>query len=156
MKLAKMQTDTLKDSQSLLNNYSLNTIFERKKNLSKDFIKNNIKNVSKFSSKVSWDKGSNGSITARNNSSKCKVIRNNESNGNIRNLNSSRIQLISKAGKAISATNVSKCQRLNRISNWDTYQTKAQICLLTEISAKMKRTGYGSTQMTDQECNRIA
>jgi len=35
----------------LTKNYSLNTIFERKKNMSKDFIKNNIKNVSKLSTK---------------------------------------------------------------------------------------------------------
>lgn len=96
-----------KDSQSSLNNYSLNTIFERKKNLSKDFIKNNIKNISKLSSKVNNEKASNGSLTARNNSNKSKVVRANQLNGGIRNLNSSRLQLISKVGKIVNSTNVS-------------------------------------------------
>ena len=98
----------LKDNQSLRNNYSLNTIFERKKNLSKDFIKNNIKNISKFSTKVNIEKGSNGSITARNNSNKSKVVRASHLNGGIRNLNSSRLQLISKVGKIVNATSVSQ------------------------------------------------
>lgn len=74
----------------LTKNYSLNTIFERKKQFTKDFIKNNIRYVNKLSSKLNRNKVSHGSISARGNPPVQKSLRKNASNGSIKNLNSVR------------------------------------------------------------------
>jgi hypothetical protein len=69
----------------LTKNYSLNTIFERKKNINKDFIKNNIRNVNKLSTKLRGNKSNNGSISSRHHNDESKLHK----NASIGNLNTS-------------------------------------------------------------------
>lgn len=81
--------------------------------MSKDFIKNNIKYVTKLSSKINRDKSNKGSLSSRNKTSKQKGMVRNSSNGNFElflsllgYLNTSKRNLVEKIGKSIGSIKV--------------------------------------------------